>query len=404
MKKKNTPVSLCLLVVVVCLPPQIFAFAGSKKTKKKPSKGQKKVSGFGGKGFSGKQSKVIDAKFDYRPDTSETATKLIQFLEAEECEGHALPDDDEDFGVEIGYSTKTGMRGLFAKQDFQAGDFLFAIPFPTTLVVSSDEPSHMTDADRGFLFLENYLSQASEQHMVKWKPYFDSLPSRGTALFDPTPDFFSEEEIESLEFPSVVAAALNKKKQLKVLAEEKGIDFDSVQFATSLTTSRCFSIIKVNRDDGSTSTKSVMMPMMDLVNTSDQPNAELQVIETKLEEESMYALQATRPIPAKKEITISYGSGEMSSIDLLLKYGFVPRTNQWDAAYLQGLIEKQTESDDDASFIRQKQWKTSLEEDEAQLAQLVGNDDDDSSEVQRTIISFRIRMKQATEEALKRLK
>jgi hypothetical protein len=341
-----------------------------------PSKG-------GGFGVSAAGKKNKSA---YKPDTSAAVKELVNLLVTDrECEG-IEPDDG---GVEIGFGGD-GMRGVFAKESLGEGEFVVAVPFPSTVVVSMEEDDSITDAGRGLSFLKEYLldhySSTDKQEDGEWPhPYLNCLP-RNDYCFDPTPDFWTEDEIRALQFPRIVKEALERKEQIQILAEKEGVDVDHLQFATWLVKSRCFTILKVKPDDGDNKTiqtKSVLIPFFDMLNhNSDQPNAELQVIETKVEDESFYAVQATRPIPAGKEITISYGTTCDSSVELLMNYGLVQKSNQFDAEMLR-------QGGDDC-FNQIDEWSTTLEEDEKELEGAVGN--------RRTILAFRIRLKRAIQD------
>jgi hypothetical protein len=213
----------------------------------------------------------------------------------------------------------------------------------------------------------------------KWAPYLVTLPTR-SSNFDPTPDFFSDEEIRQLEFPRIVKAAMERKHQIEELSKAEGVDLEALQFATWLVKSRAFSVLKVNREEGKVLTKNVLIPYVDMINhSSDQPNVKLEVVESKAEDESFYALCATRPIRAGQEILLSYGSGEDSAVELLLNYGFVPSANPNDVAMLQ--------YGGDGCLTDADQWSTTLEEDEVLAQGASGN--------LRTILAFRIRLKQA---------
>jgi hypothetical protein len=401
--------------------PMSHAFANPKQRKTGPSKAatektQARGGGFGGGGVGfGAPAKTSKAKNKamppppgYRRDTFPSTMEFIDFLLDEECEGIAKKTDDESVegGVEIGYSltTPTGMRGLYARDNFQAGEFLCAIPFLTTLVVQDDqvgENSTTNDAERGLLFLQNYIDVMPE----KWKPYLQCLPQPDDhgmgGLFDPTPDFFSTEDMDALELPLVIDAARKRKEEIQTLVAEqqqKGVvvDRNALQFATWLVKSRSFSVIRLKPDPLDASkktiyTRSVMIPLLDMINhaSNNNPNAELQVIETKADEESFYALQATRPIAAKEEITISYGTGQESSVELFLNYGFVPDQNSHDVAFLRSESEKDNNTN---GLTHSDKWTTTLEEDEdLKKAAPVGS-------TFRRILDFRIQMKRAQKE------
>jgi hypothetical protein len=373
--------SFVKLSILFSLLNECSALANSKRSKRPSSK----ISGGGG--FSTNDKKAAVEKNLYTPDTSPTTQRLIDFLLEEECEG--IGNANEQGGIEIGFSQKTGIRGIFAKQDFQAGEFLCAIPFPTTLVVNAEESESFTNVDRGLAFLNDYLDLDQRSSDSKWAPYLDCLPTRDAkgGLFDPTPDFFTREEILLLEFPRLVHAAEKRKEEVQRASQSLLISTEDLQFAVWLVRSRSFSILKVHQDEKLV-TKSVMIPFLDMLNhSSDNPNAELQVIESKADDESFYALQATRAISADKEITFAYGTGKDSSVDLLLNYGFVPKMNKDDAEFLQNRKE------DHDCFTRADQWSTTIKEDEQQLVTAEGP--------LRKILEFRLRMKRSLNEMKK---
>lgn len=115
---------------------------------------------------------------------------------------------------------------------------------------------------------------------------------------------------------------------------------------------------------------------------SDQPNAKLTLIDPE-KDDAWFALEATRPIKAGKEIVIAYGSGVDSSVELLLNYGFVPQSNKIDEFMLKKGGDDAIESLDG--------WTTSLEEDKTMLS--MAEDD----ERLRKILNFRIRLKESYE-------
>lgn len=203
----------------------------------------------------------------------------------------------------------------------------------------------------------------------------------------PTPDFYSDEEIAQLEFPMIVKQANERKSQITALSESTNIPFDELQFATWLVASRSFAI-KISVDDSlvkegavSTAEKSirVLLPYLDMINhSSDNANAELHLIDPE-KDEAWFAIRANRPIKKGKEISISYGaSGVESSLGLLMNYGFVPDDNKIDKLLLRN-------GGDDC--LGKDEWSTILEEDEAQLSQATGN--------MANILRLRIKMKKA---------
>ena len=310
----------------------------------------------------------------YIPDTSPAIQAMVKLLVDLECEGL----ESEDSAVEVGFASSTGMRGVFAKEDLGVGEFLFAVPFPATLTVMEDEDESTTDAYRGLAMLRKYLEPSAETQ--QWRPYLDSLPTIDFC-FTPTPDFWSYDEIKLLEFPRLVREALNRKEQIRQLGEEEGVDCSKLQFATWLSKSRCFSILKVR--EGRIKTKSVLIPFLDMINhSSDHPNAALQLVEAKAENESFYAIVTTRPIPAGTEVTISYGTNSDSSVEHLMNYGLLEESNKFDIEMLRVGGE--------GCLNRMDDWSTSLDDDERELLTAQGNT--------KTALAFRVRMKRAIRE------
>eukprot|EP00978_Attheya_sp_CCMP212_P015424 scaffold39834_cov55-Attheya_sp.AAC.2 len=118
--------------------------------------------------------------------------RLMDWLfQEEECEGEG--------SVQVKCCPLTGTMGLYAREDFQEGDCLFAIPLDAALVVEDVETS---DAERGSKLLTLLQKQHHQtQEDDRWRRYFNVLPTMKEMHFHPTPDFWTEDEILALEFP-----------------------------------------------------------------------------------------------------------------------------------------------------------------------------------------------------------
>jgi hypothetical protein len=347
---------------------------------KSRTSGRSSSAGFG----AGKHNDLV-----HTPDTSENTKRLLQFLDAQKSRG--LKD------VEIGYHQYTGVRGIFGTKSFKKGQILCKIPSDCALALS--DPSKkgedaLTLSYGGANFLTMYWKDERARKM--WAPYLDTLPVQGSDQFDPTPDFFDEEELKLLEFPRLIRQAKERKEEVGKVAVETGLDKDELQFATWLTASRAFAIsisadsseedLKFD-DRGQVITKAaqktirVMVPFIDMANhSSDQPNARLTLIDPE-KDDAWFALEATRPIAAGKEIVITYGNGVESSVELMLNYGFVPKSNRIDEFMLK--------KGGDECITSLDGWTTTLEEDETMLS--MAEDD----ETLKKILSLRIRLKES---------
>jgi SET domain len=331
----------------------------------------------------------------YIPDTSHSTQKLLSFLEKKECEGMG-----DTGGTEIGFHPSTLVRGLYACQTFEAGDFLLGIPFPTCLILAMDDitVTETLDAELGLRLLR-HLEQ-NHQQSNDFGSYFQSLPTRDKQ-FDASPDFWADEEIDSLEFPPMMEKAKQRKREIEQVAAAHKVDPEQLQFATWLVKSRGFTLLKpvfkpypetpesVSNDkedlsspgEGTIMSKTVLMPYLDMINHSaGKANAELQVLETKAEDESMYALQAIRRIPKGTEITLCYGTGQETSVEMLSNYGFCTENNPNDSN-----LRKEW---------KDHEWSTLIEDDMAELRAIV-NGNDVVDKVRIKVLEFRILMKHA---------
>jgi hypothetical protein len=330
----------------------------------------------------------------YTVDTSPSTQKLLQFLDDEEVEGLKA--------IEIGFSNNN-LRGMYAKESIQQGEYICAIPFVSTILV---DETFINGKDENLLSankIENAIQfqKILETDYEKWKPYFDCLPSTSDETFDATPDFWSNAEIQQLEVPSFVKDMLARKEELNKASSSNDSDFN-LQLVAWLVRSRAFTTLKkalsLDPDEESIINegllqRTVLIPLLDFLNhDSTKANTELQVIETKAYDESFYALTATDNIDKGSELRIQYGTGKETSMELFGKYGFLPRNNKEnDLEYLQTIAHN--------AFS----WSTSLEDDKKSLVKIEDDEKDVSEEgtiqtVQMQILSLRIYLKEILQE------
>jgi len=292
----------------------------------------------------------------YQPDTSPEIQRFLEFLEEEECEGIGA--------TEIGF--RDGLRGIFAAEDFLPNEYILAVPFVTCVMIHEsiyDMANQDGDASNVEMGAHLMKKLTNSPH---WQPYFDCLPTV-TSNFDPTPDFWDEETIRQLEFPKLVNDILAVKRETETSAEH--------HFATWLVRSRAFSTFKLlpNANEKRIRTRTVLIPYLDFLNHNAlSSNAEIRKIESKHDEESFFALVATKPIQRGEQVTITYGTGHETSLDLFSKYGF------WT-------IDNQNDSNLNLDNVA---WSTSLEDDEQRLLE-----DEALSEDVRNMLSLRAHLK-----------
>jgi SET domain len=375
-------------VVAVCQKQVVLVNALAATKSKGRNGSSRSTSASGGGGFGAASNAPT---FIHTTDTGESTQRLLQFLKAQKAKGLD--------NVDIGFHQETGVRGLFCTTNLKKGQIVCQIPSDCALALSDpnkngdDAPSI---AHGGANFLDMYWNH--EQNKQLWSPYLETLPKRGSEQFDPTPDFLVEDDLALLEFPRLIQRAKERKAQVAAVAVEKGISEEELQFATWLVSSRAFQLslsapaeekdeMPQYDDRGQVIDKAqkktirVMVPFIDMANhSSDQPNCKLTLIDPE-KDDAWFALEATRPITAGKELVISYGSGVDSSVELLMDYGFVPSSNRIDSIML-------VKGGDDV-ITTLEGWTTTLEEDRTMLE--MAKDDP----VLQKILRFRIRLKES---------
>lgn len=384
MKETTQRRKLLLFCFIALLQqPHLCRGLASRKSKQRKQSGGEPSRGFG----------IVPPPL-YVVDASPATAILLDFLEEEEVEGL----DRLDVG-----SDDNGLRGVFAKEAIQQGEYICAIPFVSTILVdetfveTTKEDAYLQSASK----IENavHFLEISQKEQEKWHAYFDCLPSTRNNHFHATPDFWSREEIGELEVPLIVDDVLSRKAELEKLAQAGDWELNRLQVASWLVQSRAFTTLKkaieLDPDNAENITKegllqrTVMIPFLDFLNhASLGANTELQVVETKAYEESFYALTAICNIEKGTELRLQYGTGKETSMELFAKYGFLPQHNtQNDDAFLQTAAPVS--------------WSTTLEDDKEKLKQILQDETksaDATIAIQKQILSFRIYTKELLQE------
>ena len=354
------------------------------------ARSKSKASGRSSGGGFGSSQKTT---YIHTPDTGEESERLVKFLSAQKAKGLE--------NIDIGFDEETGRRGLFCTSKIKNGQKFCRIPSDCALALADPDKNGEdapTPAHRGANLLEMYMK--NEQAKQLWSPYLDTLPAEDSSMFDQTPDFYSDEQLELLEFPRLINRANDRKKEIEDVAAEKGLTVEELRFATWLTMSRQFKfniqtpesedddIMPDTDENGNIISKGgekkaiyVMVPFIDIANhSSDQPNCKLTLIDPE-KDDAWFALEATRPIVAGKELVIAYGNGLESSVELFQNYGFVPSSNKIDEIMLK--------KGGDDTITSLDGWTTTLEEDKI-IVEMAKDDP-----VLQKILQFRIRLKES---------
>ena len=190
------------------------------------------------------------------------------------------------------------------------------------------------------------------QQMLQTKGYYQayiaSLPRVGDSMDEvTTPDFWKIPEIDEIPVPRLRQSTWLRKHMVQEMSTSVADMVSSqifgdqtpaalLQWATWVIRTRGFSTFRIidtnEHSDGEGKSSHLrkrcfLLPLVDFVNHADvnQANVELEVFETpddEADECSMFALRATRDIAAGEELTMTYGTGLETSLDLLDKYGF----------------------------------------------------------------------------------
>jgi len=274
--------------------------------------------------------------------------------------------DSESFksSVKIDNNSQTGLRGLYATKDINKGEIIVEVPYNAALLVGDslscpifdtfDEvegskdwsDDDLDDAYQGLNFLQTFMKDS------EYTPYINTLPSIPSSGDDAglTPDFWSEEYVKGLEVPSYVKEALDRKQIVEQVAKKNNVNEDELRWATYVMRSRrittwnmvndpnidnddkLFGVFPTNKKVEQA--QGFLIPLIDMANHAHDPTAVLKISVNKwtrqFDDTSTFALKALKPIDEGDEVTICYGEGDRTSLDLLDKYGFFLEGNEAD--------------------------------------------------------------------------
>lgn len=338
-----------------------------------------KKRGAAGGGF----GKPIAAPTSYHTETSDEISSLRGFLEKQKAKiGH----------VEVGIDKVSQQRGLYTTKSWKKGQIVLKIPSDSCLALADPTVTESPSLpQQGAYLLTEYLENEEAQNM--WDPYLKTFPLE---VSSPTPDLWEKDEIDLLEFPRCIKAAQDRKTEYGSIAKEKDLDAERLRYAGWLVTSRSVSVSVAQNDSvepeyddrGQVMAKAkqvyirVLVPLLDMVNHANlkDSNVRMTILDPH-KDNAWFALEATRNIPAGRELKMTYGAGGSSdSVDMLLNYGIVEPGNELDEYMI-------TKGGDDV--LKLSDWTTSIEEDE-RLLEMVQDD-----EPLRTILRFRTQIKRA---------
>jgi hypothetical protein len=269
--------------------------------------------------------------------------KLVKWLE-----------DGRGFSSSVTVDTNSqGLRGLYAKNYIKSGQIIVKVPYNSALLVGDttwinevDDVGDVLGSDgwskddvddvyQGLHFLRNFV-----ENCEYYAPYVDNLPQIPSSGDEAglTPDFWSSEIIAGLEVSSLVKQIRVRKQIVEEVARKMDVNENELRWATFMVRSRRFTTWNMIDDPNSKKEgtffgvfplrrnkieqrQGFLLPLIDMANHAHNPNAGLKICVNRMtrdfDDTSSFALSALRPIKKGEEVTISYGEGDGTSLDLL---------------------------------------------------------------------------------------
>ena len=269
--------------------------------------------------------------------------KLVKWLE-----------DGRGFSSSVTVDTNSqGLRGLYAKNYIKSGQIIVEVPYNSALLVGDttwinevDDVGDVLGSDgwskddvddvyQGLHFLRNFV-----ENCEYYAPYVDNLPQIPSSGDEAglTPDFWSSEIIAGLEVSSLVKQIRVRKQIVEEVARKMDVNENELRWATFMVRSRRFTTWNMIDDPNSKKEgtffgvfplrrnkieqrQGFLLPLIDMANHAHNPNAGLKICVNRMtrdfDDTSSFALSALRPIKKGEEVTISYGEGDGTSLDLL---------------------------------------------------------------------------------------
>lgn len=228
-------------------------------------------------------------------------------------------------GCKVGQECPTCLRGVIATKDFKPGDIIMKVPFTAVLRLKDvDHPAFAAEYARDLLD----AMHNDPAHNATWDLFWRAHPGpEGTF----TPEVYTDEHMAMLQTPlleSLVAGQRAVTEQVydgsypyysyahfNATVGEDRVSLDTFKYVASLLGSRYFGFFRDGKTDHPSSH---LVPMVDLINHSDDPNAE------RSDDTVNVLVKAIKSISKGQEITNSYQPGVIHRPDMSLYiYGFV---------------------------------------------------------------------------------
>lgn len=282
-------------------------------------------------------------------------------------------------------------RGLVALRDIAEGESIIEIPIGASVELA-DAKSEKDPSVAATKLLTLYNGEPHESGDLR--PYFDLLPTASSLELASMPDFFDEKELRMLQCPEVATKTQRRQQLCAQRASENGVSVEEMTWALCTVAQRCFTV--VSPFDG---LLRLLLPGIDFFNHDADARHHLKVKWTLHGlTDGLFKVVAGSQIKAGEEICICYGGnpyrpdgcggdceGDVAwtNKQYIQRYGFVDKslgTTMVDGKWL---------VTDDAAEVRSALEQSSLEDDEALLA------DVSLSTPARVALDFRCHLKRA---------
>jgi len=282
-----------------------------------------------------------------------------------------------------------GIRGLIAERDIAAKEPIIEIPLNAAIRLSGKQEG--MDPSKPALKLLELLSSDGAEAL---KPYTSLIPPAGSPDLATMPDFFTPEELDSLQCPPVASKTQKRRQLIATRAAENGVKAQDLTWALCTVAQRSFTV-----DSPLDGLLRLLLPGIDLFNHDIDATNGLKVRWNMHGVfDGLFKVVASKPIKKGQEVCISYGGspyreegcgGEChgdiawTNEQYLQRYGFV------DESIGSLMVDGKWLVSDDAAAVRQALEQTTQDEDEELLK------DDGLNPASRTALNFRLHLKRA---------
>ena len=215
-----------------------------------------------------------------------------------------------------------GLRGVMALKDLAPGDEIVAIPGPSAINLGSQSD----DPVRAALAL--LAAQERDAAAGERQAYWQLLPPPDAADLC-TPDFFSEKELQMLQWPPLVTEVRGRSAAMRKALGDTAPSGDTsiemlgiaggrmrqLRWATFLVLSR---VLTVQGPAGSSSLNKLLIPFIDMFNHRASCKHYLTG-----RTDGMLRVVAGEPVKAGEQVHIVYGTDATTNAEMLGHYGFV---------------------------------------------------------------------------------